>query len=146
MITKTIYNAYDDNEFDEMDWPYEWLKAALNKHTLLRLDILRFWDREMIGLNVLNQNSYTGRFKGIYDTVLQVTDPEDSALEFKGVDGTEYVIPYKLGDIIYLHHHHDATHSFVFRVDKRPCANYTGGRYIKHFLDGKVMDIPGVEI
>lgn len=77
-------------------------------------------------MNVLNQNSYTWRFKG--------------------VDGTEYMIPYKLGDIIYLHHHHDATHSFVFRADKRSCADYTGGRYIKHFLDGKVMDIPGIKV
>lgn len=145
MITKAIYNAYGNTD-DEVDWPYEWLKATLNDHTLLRLDILRFWDREMMGLNILDQNSYTGRFKGIYDMVLQVIDPEDSELEFKDVDDTEYVIPYKLGDIIYQHHHHDATHSFVFRIDKRPCANYTVKRCIKHFLDGKVMDIPVVEI
>lgn len=141
MKIETIYDALNGDAKDATDWPYEWLKAAVQSNTILRLDFLRFWDREEIMFSTLSQSTYVNRFAGVYDMASIITDPQGNCIEITDDKGTEHTIPYKKGDIIYYHHHHDGTHCSVLRMDKRPCQHYTAERFIKHFTDAKVMDI-----
>lgn len=139
MIVEYLYE-YDPEDVDDTDWPYEWLKDFSKGSTILSAATLGLWDGDRYVGGVFNEESYLGRFKGGFDIVVRVTDPREMSFEFDLTD-EKCMIPYKKGDIIYYHHHHDGINQFVFREDTKPCKRYTPERFIKHFMDAKVVTI-----
>ena len=116
---------------EDYDTPFDILEdLQMHNDVLLMHCELRLWNGKHYGwFASRNMDELKRRVKGPFSSVEIVIDPEDEVIY-----SSEGRVPYKKGDVLFHHNHHDGHNVLVIRADARPCKEYDCKKFLRHFL------------
>ena len=133
MKVKVLWDVEWRSVIDEEDYdaPFDMLEdLQMHNDVLLMHYELGLWDGKHYGWFASRSMDELKRtVKGQFSSVEVVIDPEDEVF-YSGEDR----VPYKKGDVLFHHNHHDGHNVLVIRADARPCKEYDCKKFLRHFL------------
>ena len=133
MKVKVLWDVEWESVIDEEDYdaPFDMLEdLQMHNDVLLMHYELGLWDGKHYGWFASRSMDELKRtVKGQFSSVEVVIDPEDEVF-YSGEDR----VPYKKGDVLFHHNHHDGHNVLVIRADARPCKEYDCKKFLRHFL------------
>ena len=133
MKVKVLWDVEWESVIDEEDYdaPFDMLEdLQMHNDVLLMHYELGLWDGKHYGwFASRSMDELKHTVKGPFSSVEVVIDPEDEVIY-----SDEDRIPYKKGDVLFHHVHHDGHNVLVIRADARPCKEYDCKKFLRHFL------------